>query len=241
MPRARPTRPEDTQPLAPCDPDPDPLACVVDGLLYRLDALPLRHGKRSVLSVRLADGDGGPALVDRADLYSFRSRRACAQLEGDAFACEVSQVLGHLALLLDQTERAQASEPRAAPERLSPERQAAAEALLVQPRLLDRAAAVMDQLGYVGEEVPKRLAYLVATSRLLARPLSAIVFAPSGSGKSELLETVARLVPEEAVEFLSRLTPQALFYAGPEHLRHKLVLVDEHVGAAEADASIRTL
>ena len=108
MPRARPTRSGDTQPPAPCDPGPDPLACAVDGLRYRLDALPVRHGKKSVLSVRLADGDGGPALVDRADLYSFRSRRACAQLEGDAFACEVSQVLGHLALLLDQTKRAQA-------------------------------------------------------------------------------------------------------------------------------------
>ena len=91
MPCARATRPENTQPAAPCDPGPDPLACEVDGLLYRLDALPLRHGKKSVLSVRLADGDGGPALIDRADLYSFRSRRASAQLVADALTWERSQ------------------------------------------------------------------------------------------------------------------------------------------------------
>ena len=51
MPRARATRPERTQPPAQYDPGPDPLACEVDGLHYRLDALPGRHGKRSVLSV----------------------------------------------------------------------------------------------------------------------------------------------------------------------------------------------
>jgi hypothetical protein len=99
----------------------------------------------------------------------------------------------------------------------------------------------MDALGFVGEPDVKRLAYLVVTSRLLERPLSALCFAPTSSGKSELFEVLTRLLPPEQVEFLSRLTPQALFYAGPNALRHKVVVVDEHVGAKEAEYSLRTL
>ncbi len=48
-------------------------------------------------------------------------------------------------------------------------------------------------------------------------------------------------MPEESVEFMSRLTPHALYYLGADHLRHKLVLVDEQAGASEADYPIRTL
>jgi energy-coupling factor transporter ATP-binding protein EcfA2 len=249
MPRTAPAvRSRSVRPLASTEPRPDSLAAErdpllheVEGLRYQLDALPRRHGRKSVITVRLAESDTGPPLVDRCDLFSFRSRRAFAQLVADVFARDTGQVLGQLALVLDACERARSSQPRTQSERLTPERRRAAEELLAHADLLDRAAAVMEQLGYVGEEAPKRLAFLVAVSRLLAKPLSAIVFAPSGSGKSELLEAVARLMPEESVEFLSRLTPQALFYAGSESLRHKLVLVDEQVGATEADHSIRTL
>jgi energy-coupling factor transporter ATP-binding protein EcfA2 len=99
----------------------------------------------------------------------------------------------------------------------------------------------MESLGYVGEGRALRLGYLVATSRLLLRPLSAVVFAPSGSGKSELLDVVAQLLPPSAVEFLSRISQAALYYAGPDHLRHKLVVVDEQAGSAEADYAVRTL
>lgn len=243
MSRATPAvRPCSAQKPAPAPAlEPDPLRHEVEGLVYRLDAPPRRHGRKSVVTVRLSGADAGPPLVDRADLFSFRSRRAFAQLVADVFGRDVGAVLGHLAVVLDSCERAQAAEPRSTVERLTPERRRAAEALLAHVDLLDRAAIVTEQLGYVGEEAPKRLAFLVAVSRLLAKPLSAIVFAPSGSGKSELLEAVAKLTPEESVEFLSRLTPQALFYAGAEGLRHKLVLVDEQVGATEADHSIRTL
>jgi len=40
---------------------------------------------------------------------------------------------------------------------------------------------------------------------------------------------------------MSRLTPSALYYLGADHLRHKLVLVDEHVGTADAEHPIRVL
>jgi hypothetical protein len=221
----------------------NPLRLEVDGLAYELDRAPMRNGKKVVVSVRLASAGDGPPLVDRADLYSFRQRHALAALVAETFARSVDVVMGHLALLLDQVERATESLRAAKPASvvLTDARRRAAEKLLDRDDVLDRAADALAAFGYVGEEANKRLVYLVATSRLIEKPLSAILRAESGSGKSDLLEKLAALLPEESVEFLSRITPHALYYAGADHLRHKVVVVDEAAGTTEADYAIRTL
>ena len=236
---ASPPRAPSPAPLPPAAPD--PLRHEVEGLVYQLDAPPRRHGRKSVVTVRLAESVEGPPLVDRADLFSFRSRRGFAQLVADVFGRELGQVLGHLALVLDACERAQAAGPCADVERLTPERRCAAEELLSRPDLLDRAAAAMEQLGHVGEEQVKRLCFLVAISRLLSHPLSALLLAPAGTGKSAVLEAMAALVPPEHQVSLARMTAQSLFYAGADSLRHRLVLVDEYEGQAEADHAVRVL
>jgi DNA-binding MarR family transcriptional regulator len=213
----------------------------VDGLTYVLDKPPRKNGRRSVVSVKLTGSENAKPFVDRVDLFSFRSRHAFAGLVADSFGRQTGDVLGHLAVVLDEIERNEAKATKPVVPVLTPGRVKAAEKLLTAKNLLDKAAKTLDLLGYVGEERNKRLGYLVATSRLLTKPLSAILMAPSGSGKSELLDKLALLLPEESVEFLSRLTPAALYYLGPDHLRHKLVLVDEQAGASEADYPIRTL
>lgn len=227
--------------MALCLPDgTNALKLEVDGLAYALDRPPSKAGKKVVLTAAVA-GSTAPPLVDAAALYVFKARSALARTIAEHTGREPGQILGHLALLLDQVERAQAATLKPAPIELAAERRAAAEALLAAPGLLDRAAAALDGLGYVGEEATKRLCYLIATSRLLARPLSGILMAPSGAGKSDLLDKLVLLLPPEAVEYLSRLTPSALYYAGPDALTHKLVVVDEQAGASDADYAIRTL
>ena len=99
----------------------------------------------------------------------------------------------------------------------------------------------IDALGYVGEETNKRLLYLVAVSRKLADPLSAIVLSQSGAGKSGLTEVIEKLCPPEDVVLLTRLTPQSLYYIEPGFLDRKLVIVEERYGSMEADYSIRVL
>jgi len=215
----------------------DALTLEVDGLLYVLDAPP-RAGRKVAISVRVLAGDT-PPFAHMAELLGFRPRHRLARAVGERFGRDPGKILGHLALLLDQVERTEAS--ATSPDPVADTRRTASEALLRAPDLLDRVAALFASLGYVGEEANKRLVYLVATSRLLARPLSAILMAPSGAGKSELLDKLTMLLPPESVEYLSRLTPSALYYAGPEHLRNKVVIVDEHEGAVEADYAIRTL
>jgi len=225
---------------APLEPD-APTRFEVGGLVYQLDRPPRPNGRRSVVVVRLAEHPEDHGFRDRVDLFAFKSRTAFAGRVADAFGRQTGEIMGQLALILDATERAQAQEPHTQPEDLTSERRAAAEALLDQPDLLGQAAAAMEALGYVGEPEVKRLCYLVATSRLLSKPLNALLLAPSGAGKSAVLDVVSALMPPEQVEPLARLTANALYYMGPHALTHKLVVVDEYEGAGEADHPLRVL
>jgi hypothetical protein len=112
---------------------------------------------------------------------------------------------------------------------------------LKRPDLLDQVARDIDALGYVGEETNKRLLYLVAVSRKLPDPLSAIVLSQSGAGKSGITEVIEKLTPPEDVVLLTRLTPQSLYYVEAGFLDQKLVIVEERYGSMEADYSIRVL
>jgi hypothetical protein len=107
--------------------------------------------------------------------------------------------------------------------------------------ILDRVVRDLDRLGYVGEATNKKLAYLVSISRKLPSPLSAIIVSSSGAGKTGLMNAVGKLVPPEDKLFLSRLTPQALFYMPDGALVEKLIVVDERNGSSMADYSIRTM
>lgn len=253
-PRAR--RPSTARHLAPARPAPASAAPAVtaparsdlvheiEGLRYELERLPRASARtKTVVSVRLAtqEREARPPLVDRVDFYASRSRRAFAELVAETFGREASAIMGHIALILDACERAQAEEDRPVVATLTPARRAAAEKLLASRDLLDQAASAMESLGHVGEESAKRLAFLVAISRLLARPLSALLIAPSGSGKSAVLDAVAALVPPEHLVVSSRLTAGSLYYAGRDALRHRLILVDEFDGQADAALAVRVL
>ncbi len=223
-------------------PTDDPLSLTADGLRYDLDRAPSKGGRKVVVSVRLAGGEGGAPLVDRADLYAHRQRSRLAGLVADHFGRSAGDVMGHLAVLLDQVERAVGARDVApGPVALTAAQQEDAEALLAAPDLLDRVANVMEGLGHVGEEKNKRLVYLAATSRLMASPLNVLLLAPPGAGKSSVLDAVTATMPPESVVTITRLTPTGLYYMGPDALRNKLIVVDEYDGQAEADHAVRVL
>lgn len=107
--------------------------------------------------------------------------------------------------------------------------------------ILDKVVSDLDKLGYIGEPINKKLAYLISISRKLSRPLSAIIISSSGAGKTGLMRAIADLVPDEDKMLLSRLTPQALYHMPKDALMEKLIVVDERNGSSMADYSIRTM
>jgi len=103
--------------------------------------------------------------------------------------------------------------------------------LASEPRILDRFAADVCRAGLVGEDRAARLLYLVVTSRLLDRPISAVVKAPSAAGKSYLVETVLRFFPDDAYHTVSGMSERALVYS-EEPLAHRTLVIYEAAGMA---------
>lgn len=102
-------------------------------------------------------------------------------------------------------------------------------ALAHQPRILDRLCADLPLVGLVGEDKSAQLLYLVTTSRLLERPVSAVVKGPSSGGKSYSVETVLGFFPENAFYGLSGGSERSLAYSEAP-LNHRVLVIYEAAG-----------
>jgi DNA primase len=197
------------------------------------------------LRVTVKAARGESVHVDTLDLYASRSRTEFARRTSKALGVEAAAVEADLLAILVEAEKAAEADESPAeasgPPPMTDAERAEAVALLKRPDLLDQVAKDIDGLGYVGEETNKRLLYLVAISRKLEDPLSAIVLSQSGAGKSGITEVIERVTPPEDVVLFTRLTPQSLYYTEPGFLDRKLVIVEERYGSMEADYSIRVL
>jgi len=124
---------------------------------------------------------------------------------------------------------------------MTAEEQAAAMELLRDPRLLERVLEDFERCGAVGEETNKKVSYLAAVSRMLAKPLAIVVQSSSSAGKSSLMEAVMDFMPEEHRESYTAMTGQALFYMGQKNLKHKILAIAEQQGAEAASYPLKLL
>jgi DNA-binding transcriptional ArsR family regulator len=224
--------------------DGDSLILRRDGLTYHARAYaPLLGRLRATVKVER----GSAFHVDTLDLYASRSRTEFTKRAAKALGVNADVIERDLLALLVEAEKATKDDDKSeteavsSPAVISESDRAEALTLLRRCDLLDQVAKDVDALGFVGEETNKRLLYLVAISRKLPDPLSAIVLSQSGAGKSGLTEVIEKLTPPEDVVLLTRLTPQSLYYTEPGFLDRKLVIVEERYGSMEADYSIRVL
>lgn len=200
----------------------------------------------SRLRIRLCGQRGDLEYLDKLDLYVQRARQQAGREISRALKLQRFEADNHLKKIREQAEQWVASRHSLTPpDKKSPEPMTASEreealAALRAPDLVQTILRDMEDLGYVGEEDAKILAYLVGLSRKLAKPLSAIIFAQSGCGKSSLADMIEFLTPPDEVFHFTRLTSQALYYF-PTALSHMLIFVEERSGAEAADYSIRAL
>jgi len=211
-------------------------------LTYHARVYPAQLGRLRA-TVRLERGSR--FHVDTLDLYSSRSRTEFGRRISRALGVGGDTIEADLLTLLVEAEKLSEegkaeNETPSSPSMTEAERTEAL-ALLRRPDLLDQVSNDVDALGFVGEDINRRLLYLVAISRKLEDPLSAVILSQSGAGKSGLTEVIERLTPPEDVVLLTRLTPQSLYYVDPHFLDRKLVIVEERYGSIEADYSIRVL
>jgi len=197
-----------------------------------------RHLRASLKALR----PGGPIHLDTFDLYVAKSRAAFAKnaaclLAEDPILMET--LLAELVTLAEDWLKEQ-SKPAPSVVVTSTERAEAME-FLRDPKLLDRLLGDLAALGHVGEETNKLIAYVSSVSRKLDEPLSVLVVSRSGAGKSMLAESAALLAPPEEVLRFTRLTAQTLYYQKPDALAHKLLVIEEEKGVADAAYALRAL
>ena len=112
---------------------------------------------------------------------------------------------------------------------------------LKTPDLLTKIVQDYEDIGYTGEEMNKKLAYLVMTSRKMQSPLSLVIMSNSAAGKSSLQQATLEFCPEEDKKHFTRLTQQSLYYLGDDSLKHKFLSIEEEEGSSEASYSLKTL
>jgi hypothetical protein len=216
---------------------------------FRLEAAPerayeVRGISRTPAHMRCAvrAKRGARVHIDSLDLYSARARQTLARACADLFEVGDDEIVQDLARLIEYAEGWQKpTAGEAARVELSDMERAEALKVLCAPDLIDRLAGDLAVVGMVGEAENLLLGYLAGLSRKLDEPLSIMILSRSSAGKSRLADTITRFVPEEELRRYTRVTGQALFYTSEEGLRHKLVAIEEAVGAQEAGYSIRTL
>jgi hypothetical protein len=98
-----------------------------------------------------------------------------------------------------------------------------------EPRIVDRMVIELERAGLVGEQRAAKLIYLVLTSRLLDRPLCAVVKGPSSAGKNHVTQHVLALFPPSAAYRLTGMSERALAY-GKEPLAHRILAIEEAAG-----------
>jgi hypothetical protein len=98
--------------------------------------------------------------------------------------------------------------------------------LALSQHILDELAREIRARGLVGEERLAQVLYLVLTSRLLDKQVSAGVKGHSASGKSYTVETVAKFFPPEAYLSFTAMSERALVYS-PEEYAHRTLIVYE--------------
>ncbi len=184
---------------------------------------------------------------DTLDMEAFRQRAAFVKQAAHELAAKedtIHREVGQLWTALAELQRERIARTLAPQEEtalMTAEEQAAAMDLLRDPRLLDRVLEDFERCGAVGEETNKKVSYLAAVSRLLAKPLAVVVQSSSSAGKSSLMEAVLDFMPEEHRESYTAMTGQALFYMGQKNLKHKILAIAEQQGAEAASYPLKLL
>lgn len=102
--------------------------------------------------------------------------------------------------------------------------------------ILDAFISDLKASGFVGQEREATLLYLIFTSRLLPRPMCAVVKGISSAGKSFLVEKVSAFFPSSAYYALTSMSDKALLYM-EEPLEHRILIIGEAAGLSSGTLS----
>lgn len=87
---------------------------------------------------------------------------------------------------------------------------------LSNPLFIVQFVKDMEKAGVVGEPLNMFFGFLSTLSRYMKYPLHLIIQSESSSGKSNMLNLLSKLVPEEDMIYLTQVTPRSFYYGEPD-------------------------
>ena len=213
---------------------------------YRVESPPIQTDRSLLVLLRVTRGDR--FHVDTINLYQDQARARFLARAYTAFRGQVQKKVleEDFFAVFDEVElrvkTGQDTEgPSTPPSSMSAADREKTLAFLRRPDLIAALLEDITHMGVVGENDNKLLIYLVATSRKLGKPLSISVVSRASGGKSILSNRILDLMPAEDVSRYTRMSPRALFYCAPDRFKHKILFIEEAIGAKEADLPIRSM
>jgi len=112
---------------------------------------------------------------------------------------------------------------------------------LSDPLFIVKFVKDMERAGVVGERLNMFFGFLSTLSRTMKYPLHLIIQSESSAGKSNMLNLLSKLVPEESMIYLTQVTPRSFYYGEEDYLKNKSIFIAEADGLKEAEFPIKQM
>lgn len=207
-------------------------------------------GTRLAVTVKAENPATGKIILDTFNVYSEKDRERLREKCVEVLGLSTKEAEAQVFSLIKQAESQSKSGVTTSgettlevpqPEAISEADHSEALIYLKSPDLMTRIVEDYSVLGYIGEEMNKKLAYLVMTSRKMQNPLSLVIMSNSAAGKSSLQQATLKFCPKTEGKHFTRLTQQSLYYLGEDSLKHKFLSIEEEEGSQDANYSLKAL
>lgn len=185
------------------------------------------------LKVTLQTSYEGKNIIQKLDLFDYAMLEKQAKLTAKALHIEETILLEKwqgYALQLEQQQT-----PKEEKEEITIDKatQTKCISFLKSTNLLQRFNDAIGKTGVVGETDNRLLLFLIATSYHSTTPLHGLIQGSSGSGKTKLLQSIYKLIPNEAYKSFTRVTESSFYNYTESSLTHKLLCFEDIDGLKE--------
>jgi DNA primase/ABC-type dipeptide/oligopeptide/nickel transport system ATPase component len=99
--------------------------------------------------------------------------------------------------------------------------------------LINTIKEKLTHTGIVGEEENKTFLFVIAVSHIQENPLNALIQGSSGSGKTNLLKGIYKIIPDENKKIYSRCSEKMLYNVPKYYFKNKLICFEDVDGLGE--------
>jgi energy-coupling factor transporter ATP-binding protein EcfA2 len=116
---------------------------------------------------------------------------------------------------------------------LTPQEKNEALQLAKDKNLINTITEKLSHTGIIGEDNNKTFLFVVGASHIQENPLNALIQGSSGSGKTNLLKGIYKIMPDESKKIFSRCSEKMLYNVPKYYFKNKLICFEDVDGLGE--------